>query len=71
MINITESLLSAIPLPDPDHERKRKRIKYQTEAEDGKQRQLEEIHSGHFVYAAKEEISYYRKKLEQKKKQSA
>ncbi|MGQ4824257.1 ABC transporter ATP-binding protein, partial [Enterococcus faecalis] len=39
----TESLLSAIPLPDPDHERKRRRIKYQPEPDDGQVRQLREI----------------------------
>lgn len=63
----TESLLSAIPLPDPDHERQRKRIKYVTGPEDGQQRQLEEIAEGHFVYASKAEISGYQEKLASKK----
>lgn len=42
----TESLLSAIPLPDPDHERERKRIKYVSEPTDDKPRAMEEIAEG-------------------------
>ncbi len=57
----TESLLSAIPLPDPDHERKRRRIKYQPEPDDGQVRQLREIAPEHFVYATEQEVSYYAK----------
>lgn len=63
----TESLLSAIPLPDPDHERERKRIKYVSEPTDDKPRAMEEIAEGHFIYAAKEEAAQYQKKLAQKK----
>jgi oligopeptide transport system ATP-binding protein len=63
----TESLLSAIPLPDPDHERQRRRIKYQPEPADGKNRALREIAPEHFVYATEEEIPYYAKKLQRKK----
>lgn len=63
----TESLLSAIPMPDPDHERARKRVKYMSEPEDGQSRHLEEIAPGHFVYASKEEIGMYQEKLAQKK----
>ncbi|MGL9810464.1 peptide ABC transporter ATP-binding protein [Enterococcus sp. DIV0574] len=63
----TESLLSAIPLPDPDHERERKRIKYVSEPTDDKPRAMEEIAEGHFIYATKEEAAQYQKKLAQKK----
>ena len=63
----TESLLSAIPLPDPDHERKRRRIKYQPEPDDGQVRQLREIAPEHFVYATEQEVSYYAKKLKRQK----
>lgn len=63
----TESLLSAIPLPDPDHERKRRRIKYQPEPDDGQVRQLREIAPEHFVYATEQEVPYYAKKLERQK----
>lgn len=63
----TESLLSAIPLPDPDHERERKRIKYVSEPTDDKPRTMEEIAEGHFIYATKEEAAQYQKKLAQKK----
>jgi oligopeptide transport system ATP-binding protein len=63
----TESLLSAIPLPDPDHERERKRIKYVSEPADDKSRSMEEIAEGHFIYATKEEAVEYQKKLAQKK----
>lgn len=65
----TESLLSAIPLPDPEHERKRRRIKYQVEPEDGKVRSLMEIAPNHSIYASEDELPYYRKKLEYKKKE--
>ncbi|EMF0287804.1 ATP-binding cassette domain-containing protein [Enterococcus hirae] len=66
----TESLLSAIPLPDPDHERQRKRIKYQPEPEDGQKRTLREIAPEHFVYATEQEVAYYAKKLKRQKETS-
>lgn len=62
----TESLLSAIPLPDPDHERQRKRIKYVSEPNDNQERAMEEIAPGHFVYATKKEAKIYQEKLAQK-----
>ncbi|EMF0282612.1 ABC transporter ATP-binding protein [Enterococcus hirae] len=66
----TESLLSAIPLPDPDHERQRKRIKYQPEPEDGQKRTLRQIAPEHFVYATEQEVAYYAKKLKRQKEAS-
>lgn len=66
----TESLLSAIPLPDPDHERQRKRIKYQPEPENGQKRTLREIAPEHFVYATEQEVAYYAKKLKRQKEAS-
>lgn len=66
----TESLLSAIPLPDPNHERQRKRIKYQPEPEDGQKRTLREIAPEHFVYATEQEVAYYAKKLKRQKEAS-
>ncbi|MGH1786291.1 ATP-binding cassette domain-containing protein [Enterococcus casseliflavus] len=63
----TESLLSAIPLPDPDHERQRKRIKYVSEPNDNQEQAMEEIAPGHFVYATKKEAKIYQEKLAQKK----
>ncbi|MHC5248715.1 ABC transporter ATP-binding protein [Enterococcus sp. LJL90] len=63
----TESLLSAIPLPDPDYERTRTRIKYKDDVEhDGKVRSLREITDGHYVYASDDEVDYYRNKIEEK-----
>lgn len=64
----TESLLSAIPLPDPDYERTRTRIKYKDDVEhDGKARTLREITDGHYVYAADDEVEFYRNKIEARK----
>lgn len=64
----TESLLSAIPLPDPDYERTRVRIKYQDDVEhDGKERTLKEITEGHYVYASDDEVDFYRLKINTKK----
>lgn len=64
----TESLLSAIPLPDPDYERSRTRIKYKDDIEhDGKARSLKEILDGHYVYAAEDEVAMYRQKITEKK----
>lgn len=65
----TESLLSAIPLPDPDYERTRRRVTYQAPKEDGKERSLKEIASGHYIYCSDDEVPFYQKKLEQKKRQ--
>ena len=67
----TESLLSAIPMPDPDHERQRRRIKYQTEPNDGKARSLREIAPGHFIYSSEDEVAYYKKKLQHLKNEKA
>ncbi|MGX7025017.1 ABC transporter ATP-binding protein [Vagococcus hydrophili] len=65
----TESLLSAIPLPDPDYERKRQRITYKPQADDGKTRMLKEIAPDHFVYCSDDEVEMYRNKLQEKKEQ--
>lgn len=63
----TESLLSAIPMPDPETERTRKRIKYEPVKDDGKTRTMQEIAPGHFVYAADDEVAMYQEKLAKKK----
>ncbi|KRM71610.1 ABC transporter ATP-binding protein [Lacticaseibacillus brantae] len=57
----TQSLLSAIPVPDPSLERHRKPIAYSAaEAEDdGKQRDLVEVYPGHFVFASEDEVAGY------------
>lgn len=64
----TESLLSAIPLPDPDYERTRKRIKYTQPKEDGIPRKMQEIAEGHYVYASDEEAKHFAEKLAEKKR---
>lgn len=64
----TESLLSAIPLPDPDYERVRERITYKPENTD-KERSLQEIAPEHFVYCSEDEVALYRDKLSKKKEQ--
>lgn len=65
----TESLLSAIPLPDPERERKRRRIKYEDGPDDGTDRHLREIVPGHYVFANEAEVAMYRKKIEQKQQE--
>ncbi|CAI3456415.1 ABC transporter ATP-binding protein [Enterococcus cecorum] len=64
----TESLLSAIPLPDPDYESTRKRIKYTPPKEDGIPRKMQEIAEGHYIYASDEEAKHFAEKLAEKKR---
>ncbi len=64
----TESLLSAIPLPDPDYERTRQRIKYVDDPNDTRPRKMQEVAKGHYVYATDEEKVIYQEKLQQKQK---
>ena len=65
----TESLLSAIPLPDPDYERNRQRITYKPNQQDTKERSLREVGPEHFVYCSEDEVEMYRDKLLKKKDQ--
>ncbi|WDF82439.1 ATP-binding cassette domain-containing protein [Lacticaseibacillus pabuli] len=59
----TQSLLSAIPVPDPETERRRKAVAYDSSIEeDGQDRSMVEITPGHFVYAAAGEIEGYKAK---------
>lgn len=63
----TESLLSAIPLPDPNYERHRQRMVYAPQEQTGKVQSLREIADGHFVYCSEDEEALYRQKLSRKK----
>ncbi|MBM6614888.1 ABC transporter ATP-binding protein [Desemzia sp. RIT804] len=63
----TESLLSAVPMPDPEIERERKRISYDENFhhyEDDTGVGLYEIAPEHFVYCKKEEVPFLKKKYE-------
>lgn len=60
----TQSLLSAIPLPDPNYERNRTRKTYNSSMhgyQDGDNVQLREIRPGHFVQCSEKEFELYKK----------
>lgn len=65
----TESLLSAVPLPDPIYEEKRQRIVYQYEPFTGKEVRLEVV-PGHFVYAEPDQLDALKAKEAKKNQQS-
>jgi oligopeptide transport system ATP-binding protein len=52
----TESLLSAIPLPDPEYERNRTRFTYVPREENGEEEKMREIVPEHFVYCRESDI---------------
>lgn len=59
----TQSLLSAIPLPDPDTERTRKRVSYDPKVHnysDNEQLEMREIVPGHYVYCSEKEAQAYK-----------
>lgn len=63
----TQSLLSAIPLPDPRREKKRQRLRYEPEKchdYDKEQPAFREVTPGHFVLCNEAEFQEYRKKME-------
>lgn len=45
----TQSLLSAVPLPDPDYERQRQRINFHADEAELRQQVLQEVSPGHWV----------------------
>ncbi|KOP81741.1 ABC transporter ATP-binding protein [Cytobacillus solani] len=59
----TQSLLSAIPLPDPDTERTRKRVSYDPKVHnysDKEQVEMREIVPGHYVYCSEKEAQTFK-----------
>jgi oligopeptide transport system ATP-binding protein len=61
----TQSLLSAIPLPDPDYERSRVRKTYdasQHKYEQGEEVKMREVAPGHFVSCSEKEFAEYKAK---------
>ncbi|MGY3779675.1 ABC transporter ATP-binding protein [Isobaculum melis] len=67
----TESLLSAVPVPDPEEERVRERVTYDSAAHqytDAEYPAMREITEGHFVYCTEEEVTSYQAKLKKKSK---
>ena len=60
----TESLLSAIPLPDPVYERNRTRFTYVPREENGEPEAMREIVPGHFVYCRESDVPVLKAKYE-------
>ncbi len=59
----TESLLSAIPLPNPIYERERERIEYEHKPFTGKEEMIEVV-PGHFIYCEPDQVAGLREKRE-------